>query len=196
MATRRLPLYAVIVATAFALVAALGTFALLDGGDGDVSTAADDDSPAEGYELTPAGKLPSSNAEVRLASLDGGEDRALGELFGRPVVVNFFASWCVPCIDEMPAFERVHQAVGDQVTIIGMAHRDAPADALATVEATGVTYPTYDDPGASAITWFGGLSMPTTVFIDAAGEVVDVNSGVLTEAELWAKLADLFGVAA
>jgi cytochrome c biogenesis protein CcmG, thiol:disulfide interchange protein DsbE len=198
VATRRLPLSAVIVATAFALVAALGTFALLDGGgdDGDASTATDDDTSAEGYELTPAGELPSSNAAVRLASLDGGEDRALGELFGTPVVVNFFASWCVPCIDEMPAFERVHQAVGDQVTIIGMANRDAPADALATVEATGVTYPTYDDPDASALTWFGGLGMPTTVFIDAAGEVVDVNSGALTEAELRAKVADLFGVAA
>jgi cytochrome c biogenesis protein CcmG, thiol:disulfide interchange protein DsbE len=198
VAARRLPLFAVVVATAFALVAALGVFVLLDDGDsGDASAGTGEDGSTEGYELTPAGELPSSTAEVRLASLDGGEDRALGELLGaKPVVVNFFASWCVPCIDEMPAFERVHQAVGDQVTIIGMANRDAPEDALETVAATGVTYPTFDDPDASALTWFGGLAMPTTVFIDASGEVVDVNSGALTEAELRAKLADLFGVAA
>jgi cytochrome c-type biogenesis protein len=112
------------------------------------------------------------------------------------VVVNFFGSWCAPCVDEMPAFERVHQALGDQVTFVGMANRDAPADALDTVAATGVTYPTFDDPDASAITYFGGLAMPTTVFIDATGEVADVNSGPLTESELRAKLADLFGVAA
>jgi thiol-disulfide isomerase/thioredoxin len=198
VAARRLPLLAVVAATALALVAALGVLALLDdGGDRDAAAGTGDDGTTEGYELAPAGELPSSNADVRLASLTGGADRTLGELLGtKPVVVNFFASWCVPCIDEMPAFERVHQAVSDQVTVIGMANRDAPDDALATVAATGVTYPTFGDPDGSAVTWFGGLAMPTTVFIDASGEVVDVNSGPLTEAELRAKLADLFGVAA
>jgi hypothetical protein len=94
----------------------------------------------------------------------------------------------------MPAIETVHRSRGDRVTVIGMASRDTPGRALATVAATGVTYPTFDDPDASALTWFGGLAMPTTVFIDASGEVVDVNSGALTEAELRAKLAELFGV--
>jgi hypothetical protein len=59
-----------------------------------------------------------------------------------------------------------------------------------------VTYPTYNDPDSNALTFFGGLNMPTTVFIDAAGEVVDVNSGPLTEDEIRAKLADLLGVPA
>jgi cytochrome c biogenesis protein CcmG, thiol:disulfide interchange protein DsbE len=200
VAARRLPLSAVIVATALALVAALGVLALFDDGDdGDAAagSGSGDGATSDGYELTPSGELPTSAAEVRLAALDGGEDRMLGDLLGTtPVVVNFFASWCVPCIDEMPAFERVHQDVGDQVTFLGMANRDSPEDALATVEATGVTYPTFDDPGASALTWFGGLAMPTTVFIDTSGNVVDVNSGALTEAQLRAKLADLFGVTA
>ncbi len=196
MAPRRLPLSAVIVATACALVAALGVLALVDDGDGDGRASASDEI-SDGYELTPAGELPGSVAEVRLASLEGGEDRALGELIGTtPVVVNFFASWCVPCVDEMPAFERVHQSLGDQVTIIGMAKDDTPEQALATVASTGVTYPTFDDPDASAITYFGGLAMPTTVFIDASGQVVDVNSGPLTEAELRAKITALFGVPA
>jgi thiol-disulfide isomerase/thioredoxin len=200
VAARRLPLSAVIVATALALVAALGVLALFDDGDdGDAAagSGSGDGATSDGYELTPSGELPTSAAEVRLAALDGGEDRMLGDLLGTtPVVVNFFASWCVPCIDEMPAFERVHQDVGEKVTFLGMANRDSPEDALATVEATGVTYPTFDDPGASALTWFGGLAMPTTVFIDTSGNVVDVNSGALTEAQLRAKLADLFGVTA
>lgn len=200
MAARRLPLWAVIVATALALVAALGVLALFDDGDdGDAAagSGSGDGATSDGYELTPSGELPTSAAEVRLAALDGGEDRMLGDLLGTtPVVVNFFASWCVPCIDEMPAFERVHQDVGDEVTFLGMANRDSPEDALSTVEATGVTYPTFDDPGASALTWFGGLAMPTTVFIDTSGNVVDVNSGALSEAQLRAKLADLFGVTA
>jgi thiol-disulfide isomerase/thioredoxin len=188
----------VLAATALALVAALGVVAVADGGGAEgAGDAAGSRGTSEGYELSPVGELPGSVAEVRLGSLDGGDDRSLGELTGTtPVVVNFFASWCVPCIDEMPAFERVHRSLGDRVAFVGMVNRDAPEDALATVEATGVTYPTFDDPDASALTYFGGLAMPTTVFIDEAGEVVDVNSGALTEAELRARITDLFGVPA
>jgi thiol-disulfide isomerase/thioredoxin len=191
VAIRRLPLPVVLAATALALVAAIG-----------VATWLSDDPEAEGdagasMDLAPQGDLPDSNADVRLAALgDGGTDRALGELFGtRPVVLNFFASWCAPCIDEMPAFERVHQSLGDQVTIVGMAYQDSDEDALDTVARTGVTYPAYADEGGAALTWFGGLSMPATVILDASGEVVDVHSGALTEEELRGKLSDLLGVA-
>lgn len=195
MATRRLPLPAVLAATAIALVAALVTFAVLDRGDGGDPAAGDD--PGGQVELSPTGDLPGSVAEVRLASLDGGPDATLGDLLtGTPVVVNFFASWCAPCVEEMPAFERVHRDVGDRVTIIGMANTDTVEDARATVEATGVTYPTYGDPAADAISYFGGLQMPTTVFIDGTGRVVEVHNGQLTEAELRDRLADLFRVSA
>jgi len=190
VAIRRSPLPAVLAATALALVAAIA-----------VATWLSDDPPAEGdagpgMELTPQGDLPDSNADVRLAALDDGTDRTLGELLGtRPVVLNFFASWCAPCIDEMPAFERVHQSHGDEVSIVGMAYQDSDDDALATVARTGITYPAYADDGGAALTWFGGLSMPSTVILDASGEVVDVHSGALTEEELRGKLSDLLGIA-
>jgi cytochrome c biogenesis protein CcmG, thiol:disulfide interchange protein DsbE len=198
VASRRLPLPAIIAATALALVAALGAFAVLDGGDaGGNDAAAPGDGTTDGFELSPRGQLPGSVAEVRLGSLRDGPDAALGELLtGAPVVVNFFASWCVPCVEEMPAIEAVHQSLGDQVTFVGLANQDADEDALATVEATRVTYPTFGDPDASALSYFGGLRMPTTVFIAADGTVVDVNSGALTEAQLRAKITDLFGIAA
>jgi cytochrome c biogenesis protein CcmG, thiol:disulfide interchange protein DsbE len=201
VASRRLPLPAVIAATAFALLAALGAFAVLDGGDARGDAGADSATPGDGaaddFELAPQGQLPGSVAEVRLASLRGGPDAALGDLLtGAPVVVNFFASWCVPCVEEMPAIEAVHRSLGDRVTFVGLANQDRDEDALATVDATGVTYATYGDPDASAITYFGGLSMPTTVFIAADGTVVDVKNGPLTEAELRAKITDVLGVAA
>lgn len=134
--------------------------------------------------------------EFTLPSLDGEETVSLTDLRGDVVVVNFFASWCAPCVEEMPAFEAVHQDVGDRVTLIGMANQDAPENALETVAATGVTYPTFGDPDGDALTFFGGLAMPTTVFIDTDGEVVEVHSGALTEDELRAKLGELFGVEA
>lgn len=198
MVARRLPLLAVVGATALALAAATATFAVLDSGDNAPDQVSGPDAASsDGYRMAPAGELPRSTAEVRLASLDGGPDATLGDLLtGRPVVVNFFASWCAPCVDEMPAFEAVHRSVGAKVTFVGMANRDSPEDARATVRTTGVSYPTYGDPDTSALTFFGGLQMPTTVFIAPSGAVVDVANGALTEGELRTKLADLFGVAA
>jgi cytochrome c biogenesis protein CcmG, thiol:disulfide interchange protein DsbE len=195
VANRRLPFVAVFVATAFALVAAVGAAALL--GWGDDSQASGGSSDGDAVELSPQGELPGSVAEVRLGALDGGAERSLGELIGtKPVVLNFFASWCAPCITEMPGFEAVHQSLGDQVTVVGMAYDDQPEDALDTVERTGVTYPTYSDLQGTAITYFGGLAMPSTVFIDASGEVKDVVSRPLTEDELRDKIGDLLGVPA
>lgn len=181
--------------TALALVAALLVMSLLDRGGG--SSAADQGSES-GVDLRPStGKPPASVRDVTLGSLQGGAPRKLGELIGsKPVVINFFGSWCAPCIREMPAFEKVHEALGDRVTFVGMAYRDTPKNARATVRKTGVTYPTFADADEGALTYFGGIEMPTTVFIDPAGKVVDVNNGPLSERALRSKLRDLYGIAA
>ncbi|HKE73586.1 MAG TPA: TlpA disulfide reductase family protein [Acidimicrobiales bacterium] len=194
MPTRRLSPSIVVVATALALVAALGVMTLLDHGSG--SSASDADKASEGFKLEPStGKLPDSVQDVTLASLTGKPDRKLGQVLGRtPVVVNFFGSWCAPCIREMPAFQRVHTDLGGKVGFVGMAYRDVPEDALATVAKTKVTYPTYLDRDDAALTYFGGIEMPTTVFLDKTGKVLDVNPGPLSEKELRAKLADLYGI--
>ena len=169
---------------------------LLDRGSG--SSATNADKAAEGFQLEPStGKLPDSVQDVTLASLTGKPDKKLGQMLGRtPVVVNFFGSWCAPCIREMPGFQRVHTDLGGKVAFVGMAYRDTPKDALATVAKTEVTYPTYADRDDAALTYFGGLEMPTTVFLDKAGKVLDVNNGPLSEKELRAKLADLYGIRA
>lgn len=192
MASRRIPLLSLVAATALALVAAVAVAAWL--GSGDESSANGDSSDA-GYELTPAGDLPASPGDVTLAPLDGGPARKLGALLGtKPVVINFYASWCAPCVTEMPAIQQVHQEVGDRVTIIGIAYRDSDEDARATVERTGVSYPAFGDSGQDAVTYFGAIAMPATVFIDTAGEVVDVRSRALDAAELRSALEAHFGI--
>jgi cytochrome c-type biogenesis protein len=188
---RRIPLPSLVLVTAVALAAAVGVFVLLDGGDDEA--AGDDESPE--LELQETGPLPGSVDEVALVALDGGPTRRLGEFVGeRPMVLNFFASWCVPCLEELPAFEAVHDDLGAEVTFVGMANRDEPERARDMVERTGVTFPTFADPESSAINYFGGIAMPTTVFIDAGGEVVEVSSEALSEDELRAKIADHFGI--
>jgi thiol-disulfide isomerase/thioredoxin len=194
VASRRIPLLPLVAATALALVAAVGVAMWL--GADDESSANGDPSASGSYQLTPAGELPASPADVTLSPLDGGPDRKLGELLGsKPAVINFYASWCGPCVTEMPAFEEVHRDIGDRVTIIGIAYQDSDEDARATVERTGVTYPTYGDSGQDAVTYFGGINMPTSVFIDADGKVVDVRSRALDADALRSALEDRFGVA-
>jgi thiol-disulfide isomerase/thioredoxin len=198
VAARRFPVIPVVLCTLLAVVSAAGVY-LAFGGDDD--GGADDPPGVDGaaLPLQETGPLPASAAEVRLAPIgDGGDEAVLGDYLGeRPVVVNFFASWCDPCYQEMPDFQAVSEALGDEVNFVGLNISETNVDrAVAMVEETGVTYPTFADPDGSGITFFGGTLMPTTVFIDAAGEVVSVESRQLDEAELRSRITELLGVPA
>ncbi len=184
----------VVASTAFALVAALLVVAVAGRGGSSPSDVGRGSDPGLDLQPTPT-NLPRSTPAVQLASLTGGPTTTLGGQLGRtPVVVNFFSSWCTPCIGEMPAFQQVHQDLGGKVAILGMAYNDMPRNALATVKKTAVTYPTYGDVDGAALSYFGGIEMPTTVFLDRTGKVLDVNNGAMTEKELRSKLADLYGI--
>jgi cytochrome c biogenesis protein CcmG/thiol:disulfide interchange protein DsbE len=192
MAWRRLPLSWLLFSTAVALGAAGVVVLVLGPDDGDGGNAS---VPAAGMEVTPQGDLPESVDDVVLGSLDGGPDQRLGELMdGRPMVVNFFGSWCRPCLEEMPDFERVHQDHRGHVAFVGLAENDPADRARAMVERTGVTFPAYIDPNGSALTAFGGVAMPTTAFLGADGEVLEVVSEPLSEDELRSKLGEHFGL--
>jgi cytochrome c biogenesis protein CcmG, thiol:disulfide interchange protein DsbE len=119
----------------------------------------------------------------------------LARFRGRPTVVNFWASYCTPCLKEMPAFEEVYQELdGEDVAFLGLAVNDRVDDALQMVEQTGVTYPTAQDKDASVITALEGIVLPTTVLLDADGNVVADHSGELTADELRRLLSDELGI--
>jgi thiol-disulfide isomerase/thioredoxin len=175
VASRRLPLPWLIGATVLVLVAAVAVVAL--GGD---------DSPVA---------TPTEVRALAVEPLTGGEPQQLGDLLGeRPVVLNLFASWCQPCIEEMPAFERVHEDLGDDVAFVGLAVRNPPDKALGIVEQTGVTYPTFGDTADAASEMFDVVNMPTTVFLAADGTVEDVHTGAFSEDELRSAIGDRLGV--
>ena len=106
-------------------------------------------------------------------------------------MVNFFAAWCPNCVSEMPDFEAVHKAVGDSVNIVGLSIDAAADDALSLIDRTGVSYDTGWDPQTAAYNVFGGFAMPTTVFIDSTGTVVEVFSGALNADALRKKLEQI-----
>jgi thiol-disulfide isomerase/thioredoxin len=200
VASRRLPLSWILGATALALVAAAGVVLLAGTGGSDGAgdeSAADQTVDAGTLGLVPEEDLPPSIHDVQLGSLDGGAARPLHDhMDGRPIVVNFFASWCQPCIEEMPAFERVHQDVGDRVTFLGLATRNRLSEARETVRERGVTYPTYADADGVAWTYLGGRVMPATVFLSPDGDVLEVRNRPLTEEQLRARLDEHYGVTA
>ncbi|MCL1601244.1 MAG: TlpA family protein disulfide reductase [Actinomycetia bacterium] len=160
---------------ALAVIAVL-SLVLFDQGD-DSSAAV-----ASGNEAAP---------EVVLEGFDG-TAVAISSLRGGPAVVNFWASWCFPCLAELPGFENVYQAHGDSVQFLGINLSDDPASAQSVVEDTGITYPLARDPRGEAFTAFGGLGMPTTVFLDEEGRVVELYTGELTARELEAKIIEYF----
>ena len=119
----------------------------------------------------------------------------LNDWAGTPMVVNFWASWCPPCVAEMSAaFEPVHQQVGDQVAFVGLNLQDDADAAFGIVRQTGVTYELGRDPAGELFSAFGGIGMPTTVFIDEAGVVKEKHTGALTQGQLQQQIADSFGV--
>ena len=112
---------------------------------------------------------------------------------GCPLIVNFFASWCVPCVVEMPDFETFWNEHGASVAVLGLAANDRLEDAIETVAERGVTYPTGLDEGELFID-FGGLGMPTTVFVSPSGEILDTHSGLLTLDDITERAEEHFDI--
>lgn len=137
-----------------------------------------------------AGAADTATKDIKLEMLDGSTAN-LADYQGQPVVVNFFASWCAPCLAEMPGFEQVHQDLHGQVAFLGVNLQDRPADGRRIVEQTGVTYDIARDPDGSLFQTFDAVAMPTTVFLDAEGRIVDVHSGEISAGALADRIDDL-----
>jgi thiol-disulfide isomerase/thioredoxin len=112
-----------------------------------------------------------------------GTEGSLRDFAGEPVVLNFFASWCAPCVEEMPAFEEVHQDLGEQVRFVGVNRPDRADAAQRIIDQTGITYEVVRDPG-TLLESLEGLVMPTTVLITAEGRVVRLHSGPMNADQL------------
>lgn len=159
-----------------------GSTSAEDGTAAETEAPGERSNPADGTTGgEPAGDLPSDQFD----SSEGGQ-ASLASFVGQPLVVNFFASWCPPCRAEMPDFEEVHQAVGDEVTFVGIAHQDARDDAADIVETTGVSYEWLHDPRGELFLRFQNFSMPTTLYFDADGRLLDrdngpIDAGILRE---------------
>jgi thiol-disulfide isomerase/thioredoxin len=166
------------------VIAALGVAGLVVG--------VQDDPPRRPSGLSRAGSGPA--AAIELPRLNGEGTLTLASFRGRPVVVNFFASWCVPCRKEMPAFEAVSAGLKDRVAFVGVNHLDDRQGALRMVADTGVTYPTGYDPEGRVAATYGLFGMPTTLFVAPDGRLLETYTGELSRDQLEKSISRLFGV--
>ena len=116
----------------------------------------------------------------------------LSKLAGKPVVLNFFGSWCPPCIRELPAFQAVSERFKGRVAFVGVTFNDSREGARAVLERSGVTYPAGYDPHDDVALDYGLVKMPTTVFIGRDGNLVERRDGEFSDVQLEATINRLF----
>ena len=119
-----------------------------------------------------------------LERLDASGTLRTDELGEVPAVVNLWATWCVPCRAELPAFDEVAAEVADSVRVLGVNVGEERATAEALVAELGLGFEQYLDPDADLSAELGVTTMPTTVFVAAGGDIVEVHAGPLTADEL------------
>jgi cytochrome c biogenesis protein CcmG/thiol:disulfide interchange protein DsbE len=125
--------------------------------------------------------------DVRMQNLEGGGSLQMSALRGRPAVVNFWATWCIPCIQEHQSLSAGARLNPD-VTFLGVVYEDTVENAKGFLAQRGAAYTTYEDVDGKAAIAFGVYGVPETFFIDARGTIVDKYVGPLDDDLLREKL--------
>jgi thiol-disulfide isomerase/thioredoxin len=108
------------------------------------------------------------------ASVAGAERLGLGDLAGRVVLVNFWATWCEPCEQEMPAMERLYRALPrDRFELIAVAIDDEPGKVGAFVERYALTFPILLDPDKQVSARYQTMGVPESLLVDGNGRIVE-----------------------
>lgn len=116
-----------------------------------------------------------------LESLDGAGKISLDDFTGKPVVLNFWASWCGPCKEEMPLFESTWKEYKDkEVVFLGVDVMDDRDTAKKFIKNEGITYTNLYDPSGEVSNQYGVVALPATFFIDREGKVTAKNYGPFT----------------
>ena len=147
-------------------------------------TSAPTDTPTDGEtEGEAVNKAPDFTVQ------DGeGNSVKLSDFFGKPIVLNFWASWCPPCKAELPDFEDAYKKYDGEVVFLMVNMTDNQMETVEVakdfVKTHGYTFPVYYDVDYQAATVYGIRSIPQTYFINAEGEAVASATGMISAEQL------------
>jgi peroxiredoxin len=184
---------------AAAAVAAGVTVYLFQSGDGDAGPSVfQPGSATAGPTRADLGPLVAARPEIgepapdfALVDARDGTVRKLSDFRGRVVVVNWYASWCGPCRDEIPDFNAMLAAVGeDRVVVLGIDYQEGASSALSILDELGATYPALLDSDARVADHYRvGNRIPSSFFVDAEGILRAQQLGIVQPEDLERHLA-------
>ncbi len=139
--------------------------------------------PADPSETTEATEPELPKAPDFTAYDKNGNQVRLSDYFGKPIVLNFWASWCGPCQMEMPDFQEKYLELGEEIQFLMINMTDGSRETLATATSflaqKGYTFPVLFDHESDAAMAYGAYSLPTTYFIDAEGHAIARATGAI-----------------
>ena len=135
----------------------------------------------ETTEVTEATEPPANIApDFTMLDMDGNEV-TLASFFGKPIVLNFWASWCGPCKMEMPDIQKFYEEYGEDIHFLLVSVDDSLDTAKAFIAENGYTFPVYFDASSMGAYTYGASSIPLTFFIDAEGNLTAYYMGAMSE---------------
>ncbi len=115
---------------------------------------------------------------------DQGNRMRLSDQIGKPVVIDFWASWCKPCREQAPIIDAFAKAHVDDVVVMGVNTDDRREDAIAYAKSAALSYPAVFDEGSKVATAYGVRALPTLVVVDTKGRIFKMHTRVIERGEL------------
>ena len=128
-----------------------------------------------------------------LPTVEVAEFRQMLAASDKPVVVNVWASWCLPCREEAPVFTAAHEQFGDRVSFIGLNFNDNQTAAKEFLAEFDLPFPHYFDQTGALLAEYGGIGVPRTYFFAAGGEQQATHNGIVDEETLTRRIEELLG---